>query len=217
VRPRAALFDVDGTLIDSNDAHARAWADVLAAHGYPAELPRLRRMIGMGGDKIVSTLTDLDPDDGRGKALLAARTARFFDAYFPSVRPFSGGRALLQRLRADGIRPAVASSAKPEELASLLKRAEVDDLIEEQASSGDAARSKPDPDIVQAALARLGLAANAVVMIGDTPFDAESSQRAGVPFLGVRSGGWSDADFAGARAVFQDVGEMLSRYDTLFG
>jgi HAD superfamily hydrolase (TIGR01509 family) len=216
VKPQAVLFDVDGTLVDSNDAHARAWVDVLGQFGYPAELARLRRMIGMGGDKIVSTLTDLDPEGSRGKEMLAARTARFFDAYFPAVQPIAGGRALFERLRRDGIRPAVATSAKPDELVRLLKRAAVDDLVEEQASSGDAERSKPDPDIVHAALARLGLGPRQVVMIGDTPFDAESSRRAGVPFLAVRSGGWSDDDFPGARAVFQDVGELLSRYETLF-
>lgn len=209
---RAVLFDVDGTLVDSNEAHARSWCDVLGTFGYPAELARLRRMIGMGGDKIVDALTNLAPDGARAKELLAARTARFFSAYFASVQACPGGRALFERLRADGIRTAIATSAKPEELAPLLQRAGVDDLVEEQASSGDAKASKPDPDIVHAALRRLELPAAAVAMIGDTPFDDQSARRAGVPFIAVRSGGWSDADFPGAVAVFEDVAAILAGY-----
>jgi HAD superfamily hydrolase (TIGR01509 family) len=209
---RAVLFDVDGTLVDSNEAHARSWCDVLTAFGYPAELTRLRRMIGMGGDKILGALTELAPDGPRAKELLAARQARFFSAYFPSVRACPGGRALFERLRGDGVRTAIATSAKPEELAPLLQRAQVDDLVEEQASSGDAAASKPDPDIVHAALRRLALPAGEVAFIGDTPFDDEACRRAGVPFIAVRSGGWSDADFGGALHVFEDVAAILAGY-----
>jgi len=216
VKPRAVLFDVDGTLVDSNDGHARAWVDVLTALGYPAELPRVQRMIGMGGDKIVAALTDLEPDDSRAKALLSARQARFLNHYLPSVRPFSGARALFERLRTDGVQTAIASSAKTEELTPLLKRAGVEDLIVEQASASDAKESKPDPDIVQAALARLNLAPEQTAMIGDTPFDAEACRRAGVPFIAVQSGGWSAPDFAGAVAVLRDVDDILARYESLF-
>jgi phosphoglycolate phosphatase-like HAD superfamily hydrolase len=210
------LFDVDGTLVDSNDAHARAWVDVLTAFGYPVELPRVQRMIGMGGDKIVAALTDLEPDGSRAKALLSARQARFLKHYLPSVRSFSGARVLFERLRSDGIQTAIASSATPEELSPLLKRAGVDDLIVEQASSNDAQESKPAPDIVRAALTRLKLAPKETVMIGDTPFDAEACRRAEVPLIAVQSGGWSAPDFAGALAVFRDVNDILEHYDTLF-
>jgi len=112
-RPKAVLFDVDGTLVDSNDAHARSWCDLLEEYGYPTELGRIRRMIGMGGDKIIATVTDLDANSARAKELLAARTARFFKEYFPSVRAIPGGRELFERLRADGLRVAIATSAKP--------------------------------------------------------------------------------------------------------
>ena len=210
------LFDVDGTLVDSNDAHARAWFDVLTALGYPVELPRLQRMIGMGGDKIVAALTDLEPDGSRAKALLSARQERFLKHYLPSVRPFPGARVLFERLRTEGVQTAIASSAKPEELTPLLKRAGVEDLIVAQASSSDAQESKPDPDIVQAALARLNLAPKQAAMIGDTPFDAEACQRAGVPFIAVQSGGWSAPDFAGAVAVLRDVDDILAHYESLF-
>jgi HAD superfamily hydrolase (TIGR01549 family) len=215
-RPKAVLFDVDGTLVDSNDAHARSWCDLLEEYGYPTELGRIRRMIGMGGDKIIATVTDLDANSARAKELLAARTARFFKEYFPSVRAIPGGRELFERLRADGLRVAIATSAKPEELTPLLQRAEVNDLVDEQASSGDAKESKPDPDIVHAALGRLGLAAGETVMVGDTPFDEESCRRAGVPFIAVRSGGWSDPDFPGARAIFKDVQAILAAYPFSF-
>jgi len=215
-KPKAVLFDVDGTLVDSNEAHARSWCDLLDTYGYPTELEKVRRMIGMGGDKIIAGVTDLEASSPRAKELLAARTARFFSVYFPGVRAFAGTRALFERLRADRIRIAIATSAKPEELTPLLERANVEDLIDEQASSGDAKESKPDPDIVQAALRRLSLAPGEVMMVGDTPFDDESCVRAGVPFIAVRSGGWSDPDFPGARAIFRDVEAMMAAYPFSF-
>jgi len=170
----------------------------------------------MGGDKILAALTPLDPDSERAKQLLTARQERFFSKYFPSVRAFPGGRALFRRLRSEGLRTAIATSAKPEELSPLLERARVQDLVDEQASSGDAEASKPDPDIVHAALQRLRLAPAEVAMIGDTPFDQEACARAGVSFLAVRSGGWGDADFKGA-PVFDDVSALLARYPEAFG
>jgi phosphoglycolate phosphatase-like HAD superfamily hydrolase len=211
-RLRAVLFDVDGTLVDSNDAHARAWLEVLASFGYPADPAQVRRMIGMGGDKIVAALTDLPPDSARGKDLLAERQARFLGTYFPSVRGFPGGRELLLRLRADGFLTAIATSAKPDELAPLLERARVTDLFDRQATSGDAEESKPDPDIVHAALRRLGIAPAEAIMIGDTPFDDEACRRAGVAFVAVRSGGWTDADFQSAVAIYDDVRAILLQY-----
>ena len=132
------------------------------------------------------------------------------------MRAFPGARGLFERLRANGLRVAIATSAKPEELTPLLQRAQVEDLVDEQASSGDAAESKPDPDIVHAALGRLGLPQGEVVMVGDTPFDDEACRRAGVPFIAVRTGGWSDPDFPSARAIFQNVEAILAAYPFSF-
>ena len=214
--PVTAILDVDGTLVDTNYHHAIAWHRALRAHGHRVPMWRVHRHIGMGGDKIIAALTDLGANGPRAKELLAARQERFFSAYFSSVQAFSGARGLFERLRADGVRVAIATSAKPEELTPLLERARVGDLIDEQASSGDAEESKPDPDIVHAALGRLDLPPGEVVMVGDTPFDDEACRRAGVPFIAVRSGGWSDPDFPGARAIFQDVMAILAAYPFSF-
>ena len=212
--PRGVLFDVDGTLVDSNDAHASAWIDALKEFGF-TDVPfeKVRRMIGMGGDKILPDLTGMKEDDERGKKLLDRRKQIFLATYLPRLRPFPDSRKLVQRIKQDGMLAVVASSADSKELTPLLRAAGVEDLMDGTTTSSDAEDSKPDPDILQAAVAKTGFAAEQLIMLGDTPYDVEAANRAGVPIVAVRCGGWSDRDLAGALAVYDDPADILENYD----
>jgi HAD superfamily hydrolase (TIGR01509 family) len=209
---RAVIFDVDGTLVDSNDAHAAAWQQTLKEFGIERDLADVRRLIGMGGDKLLPALTGISADSELGQKINGRRARRFHDDYLPTIRPFPRVRALLERIAADGFRLGIASSAKEDELAELLNVAGVADLIFRKTSSDDVESSKPDPDAVHAALAKLQVAPTAAVMIGDTPYDIEAAKRAGVPAIAVRCGGWRDEDLAGARAIYDDPADLLSHY-----
>lgn len=214
---RGVIFDIDGTLVDSNRLHAESWAETLASFGYSVTADEVQPLIGMGGDKLLPALIGVDIDSENGKKYSEHRTELFFREYLPRVRAFPGARALAERLRKDGYRLVTASSASEEELEKLLAVAGVEDLLSDTTSSDDAERSKPDPDIVQAAVKRSGLAAADLIMLGDTPYDVEASLRAGVRIVAVRSGGWNDQSLAGASAIYDDVGTLLGTYeDSLF-
>jgi len=212
-RIRAAILDVDGTLIDSNDAHAAAWVDVCREFGRDPDFHHVRRLIGMGGDKVLPELTGVEEDTDEGKAINERRGEIFRERYLDTLKPFPDARALLERMKAAGLALVVASSASKEDLGSLLERAGVHDLIEEKTSSSDAEESKPEPDIVEAALRSAGVEADEAVMLGDTPYDVEASRRAGVPCVAVRCGGWGDADLADAIALYDDPADLLRRFD----
>jgi phosphoglycolate phosphatase-like HAD superfamily hydrolase len=212
-RRSVAVLDVDGTLIDSNDAHARAWVETAAEIGHEVAFEEVRRLIGMGGDRVLPALTGLDEDSPEGERVSERRGELFRERYLAGLSPFPGVRALLERLRDDGYRLVVASSAGEDDLAKLLERAGVADLIEERTSSTDAESSKPAPDIVEAALRSADVGADDAIMLGDTPYDVEASLRAGVPIVAVRSGGWDDRALRGAAAVYEDAAELLRRYD----
>jgi HAD superfamily hydrolase (TIGR01509 family) len=210
---RGAILDVDGTLIDSNDAHARAWREALAEFGHVVPLTLVREKIGKGGDQLLPELTGLAEDSPEGKAIGKRRAEIFRSRYLPSLRPFPGARALLERMRAERLELVVASSASREDLEALLRAAGVEDLIQEKASSEDAERSKPDPDIVCAALERGGLSPSAAVMLGDTPYDVMAARRAGVEIVALRCGGWDDAALEGATAIYDDPADLLVHFD----
>jgi HAD superfamily hydrolase (TIGR01509 family) len=209
---RAIIFDVDGTLVDSNDAHAAAWQQALRQFDIDRDLGAIRRLIGMGGDKLLPALTGIASDSEQGARIVARRGEIFREAYLPKLRPFPGVRPLLERLAGDGFRIGVASSAKQDELDDLLEVAGVADLIHRQTSSDDVEASKPDPDALHAALAKLHLPPEAAVMVGDTPYDVEAAARAGVAMIAVRCGGWHDAALAGARAIYDDPADLLAHY-----
>jgi HAD superfamily hydrolase (TIGR01509 family) len=213
-RPRAAILDIDGTLIDTNDAHAHAWVDTCAEFGIQVPFAKVRPLIGMGGDKVLPELTGFPEESERGKEIRERRGAVFRERYLPSCRPFPCARELLERMRGDGLQLVVATSASKDDMGALLKAAGIDDLIEAKTSSADAEESKPEPDIVQAALDSAGCAPAEAVMLGDTPYDVEASARAGVSCVALRCGGWwKDADLADAVAIYDDPAELLARYD----
>ena len=166
----------------------------------------------MGGDKLLPTLAGISSESELGKRIAERRGRRFREHYLPTLRPFPDVRALLERIAGEGFRIGVASSAKEDELNALLDVAGVADLIFRQTSSDDVESSKPDPDAVHAALAKLRVPPTAAVMIGDTPYDVEAAKRAGVAAIAVRCGGWGDDDLAGARAIYDDACDLLAHY-----
>lgn len=213
----ALIFDVDGTLVDSNDAHAAAWSDALREADVVRDAKTIRPFIGKGADKLLPEVAGLPADGERGRHVAERRSAIFRDVYLPRVRPFPGVRALFERLDRDGVRRAIASSAADEELDLLLKIAEVADLVPHRTSADDVEASKPDPDVVEAALACLDREApldrRAALFVGDTPYDVEAARRAGLGVIAVRCGGWTDADLRGARAIFEGPAALLAHYE----
>jgi HAD superfamily hydrolase (TIGR01509 family) len=213
VHVRGVMVDVDGTLLASNDAHALAWAKAFTEHGYPVPYARVRPLIGMGGDKLLpAVVPGLSDSEGVGKEIAARRKAIFLGTYAPTLRPTPGTRALIQRLRADGVRLVVATSAQADELGVLLERAGVADLLPERTSADDAERSKPAADLFRVALRRLRLPPEDVVMLGDTPYDIEGARKVGVATVALRSGGFSDEHLAGALAIHDDPAAWLAVY-----
>ena len=208
------IFDIDGTLVDSNDAHAESWMDTFAETGYDVPFDVVRPLIGMGADKLLPKTIGVKHDSEEGKKLIKHRSEIFRKKYLPTLRPLAGSRALVLRVRSDGLKAIVATSAKDEELKGLLEAAEVADLMEEKATASDAKRSKPDPDIVEAAIEESGIPPHKLVMIGDTPYDIEAATRAKVRTIAFRSGGWSDADLHGAVEIYDGPADLLARYDS---
>jgi HAD superfamily hydrolase (TIGR01509 family) len=211
---RGVIFDVDGTLVASNDAHAQSWVDTFAESGYDVPFEAVRPLIGMGADKLLPKTIGIGHDSDEGKKLIKRRSEIFREKYLPHLRPLKGSRALVLRVRSDGLKPIVATSAKEEELKGLLKAAEVADLMEEKATASDAERSKPDPDIVEAAIEESGISPQNLVMIGDTPYDIEAAARANVRAIGFRSGGWTDEGLTGAVEIYDGPADLLARYDS---
>ena len=210
---RGVIVDVDGTLIDSNDQHARAWVDAFAEGGLVLSYATVRPLIGMGADNLLPRLTGRPSDSALGQRLSAAHGRIFKARYWASVRPFPAARDLLAAMRAHGLELAVASSAQGDELQALLDCAGVAALIASRTSASDAAESKPDPDIVHAALGKLGMDAGDVLMLGDTPYDIAAAGKLGIRAIGVRCGGWEAPDLVGALAVYADPADLLAHYD----
>lgn len=210
---RGVILDVDGTLVDSNDAHVHAWLRAMAEHGYEPGFEKVRRLVGMGGDNLMPAAIGLDKDSPEGKPIGERRAEFFRRDYLPNLRPFPRVKELVQRMRDEGLKIVVATSAKQDEAQPLLELAGVADLIEGKTTADQAKNSKPDPDSVAAALESLGLPATEVVMIGDTPYDIEAAGKVGVPVIAVRCGGFSDQDLAGAIAIYDEPADLLARYD----
>ena len=204
---------MDGTLIDSNDAHARAWVEVSREFGYDVPFEKVRPLIGMGGDKVLPAITGVEEDTPEGERISERRGEIFRERYLPNLEPTPGARKLLERMRKEGLKLVVASSASEDDLQPLLERTGAADLVQESTSSDDAEDSKPDPDIVQAALEKTDFPADQVVMLGDTPYDVQAAIRAGIRIVAVRCGGWDDPDLVGATAVYDDPADLLAHFE----
>ena len=206
------LLDVDGTLIGSNAAHAEAWTRALREHGVTVDIGQIRPLIGMGADKLLPAVASVSEDSTLGQAM-GLRKKAIFETLLPGLQPTAGARPLLEYLLERGTQLVIATSADDREVEALLQRAGVADLLPQRASKDDASESKPDPDIVNAALIRSSARPESAVMIGDTPYDIEAASRAGIDAIALRCGGhWSDGDLRGAVAIFDDPATLLARW-----
>ncbi len=210
---KCVLFDVDGTLVDSNDAHAHAWVKAFADSGITVEFAHVRRCIGMGGDKLMPEVGGLEEDSPLGSKIAKRRGEIFATEYLPKIQPLKDAGRLVAAVKDLRLTAVAASSAKKDELKPLLEIAGADALMDAATSSDDADESKPDPDIIQAALKRAKASPPEAIMIGDTPYDVEASLRAGVAIIAFRSGRWSDADLAGAIAIYDGPWDLLEQLD----
>lgn len=211
----SVIFDVDGTLVDSVDLHARAWRDAFRHFGKDIPVERVRTQIGKGSDQLLPVF--LTPEEIRrfGADLDAHRGDLWKRKFLHRVAPFPHVRDLFELLRARGKRIALASSAKADELAHYEKVARIHDLVDVRTSADDADQSKPKPDIFEAALDRLGNPAkHTAIVVGDTPWDAIAATRAGLKSIGVLCGGWDPVPLreAGFMAVYHDPEDLLLRY-----
>ena len=212
--PKAVLLDIDGTLVASNDAHAKAWADALRDFGYDRDVEQIRRWIGMGGDKILPRVDKrLDDESDPGKAILKLRLKIFMQRYAPDLKPTRGAAALLDRLHASGVLRVAATSAKKAEFKKITEAAGIADRIDLATTADDAKRSKPDADIVRAALEKARATAAQAVYIGDTPYDVTASHKAGIPIVALRCGGWNAEELRDADAIYEDPAELLREFD----
>lgn len=212
---KAVIFDIDGTLVDSVDLHARAWQETFALFGKQVDFARVRSQIGKGGDQLLPVFFTREELAEFGAELEEARGRHFKREYLPRVRAFPRVRDLFERILRDGRRIVLASSAKRDELEEYQRIAGVTDLVEDETSADDADRSKPHPDIFEAALAQLGdVRAAEAVVVGDTPYDAEAAGKAGLRTIGLLCGGFPAAELraAGCIALYESPADLLARY-----
>jgi len=212
-RYAAVLLDIDGTLIDSNDAHAHSWCDALHEFDLNADFASVRRLIGKGGDKLLSEVAGLSDVRGLGKQVANRRKQIFQSAYLPTLRPFPRSKDLVARLRDDGLALGIATSAARDEMGALLEIIGIQSLVDIQTSSDDADRSKPDPDILLAAIQKLEIAPTRTLMLGDTPYDIEAAGRIRVSTIALLSGGWDAEALAAAARIYRDCADLHDRFD----
>ena len=208
---RGVIFDIDGTLVDSNDGHARAWVRAFAEAGFEVPFEQVRPLIGMGGDQLVPRLTGIEKGHPSYEQLSEGWKKHFQHDELPHVQPQPGTRALLTALQERGLKLIAGTSADEALVDDLLTIAQVQDLLSERTTASDVDASKPEPDIVQAAVGKLGLSPAEVLMVGDTPFDIESARKAGVKAVALRCGG--DDRFEGAVAVYDSPQDWLNQLD----
>lgn len=214
---KAAIFDIDGTLIDTVDFHAEAWVKSLKHFGFEIAFPDLRSQIGKGGDQILHGLLPPEAIEKQGDAIKDFRADLFEREYLHRVRAFPAVRDLFERIREAGQKAVLASSGNADEVEQYKEISGIADLIDSATSSDDAERSKPFPDIFEAALAKIApLTFDEAVVIGDTPYDAEAARKAQMKSIGVLSGGFTEQALkdAGCIAVYRDVEDLLRHYDS---
>ena len=214
MRPiQGIILDIDGTLLDSNDAHAQAWHEAISAHGHEREYEEVRKLIGMGGDQLLPALLSLSIDSEEGKAIAETRDTVFERDYLAGLDPFPEATTLVHLLAERGFSLTVASSSAKSDLRKFLKILEIGDVIDSKSSADDAEHSKPAPDLIEAALDKLGLSADEVIMIGDTPYDIAAAKKAGVHTVALRCGGWDDRALSGAAEIYDDPADLIKHID----
>ena len=213
----AFLFDIDGTLIDSVDLHARAWQETLAHFGFQVPYEDVRGQIGKGGDQLLPVFVPADQLKPLRAQIEKYRSELFKREYLPLVKPFPRVRDLFLRIRRDGHRIALASSANADEIEEYKKRLNVDGLMDVQTSSDDVDCSKPCPDVFEVALQRVGVEPVRALVIGDTPYDAIAARGAGLRAVGVLCGGFPEQELReeGCVKIYRDPADLLEHYSEL--
>ena len=211
---RAVLFDVDGTLVDTNDLHATAWHEAFAKFGHDVPIVDIRWQVGKGGDNLIPSLLP-DLGDEERERIEDYRSTLYKRDYLPRATPFPDVRALFERLATDGVKILLASSSHQSEVDFYLSLIGCEDLVDATTSKDDVERSKPCPDIFEAALDKLKpLGPEDAIVVGDSPWDVKAAGRAGLRAIGFRSGGFPDEALleAGACALFDGPADLLARY-----
>lgn len=212
---KAVLFDIDGTLVDSNDYHVQAWAEAFRGVGAAFDAATIHDQIGKGTDMLVPTLLPA-ADNTEQERLGAAHGDIFKTRFLDQVRPFPGAHDLLARVHASGRQVVLASSASQAELDHYLGLLDARELVAASTSADDVENTKPAPDIFATALDKIApITAGEAIVVGDTPYDIEAARKCGIAAIGVRSGGFTDAALqgAGAVAVYDDVAALLAGFD----
>lgn len=203
-----AILDVDGTLVDTNYHHALAWHRALHAHGHQTQMWKVHRHIGMGGDQILDALIGEEAAAEQGDALREAE-AEAYGELIGEVEPMEGARELIERLRDKGATVILASSAKQEEVDHYLDLLDARDLVDGWTTSADVENTKPEPDLVHAAIEKAGRESPSV-MVGDSVWDVKAAKAAGVSTMAVLTGGFSEAELrdAGATQVVESIADL---------
>jgi HAD superfamily hydrolase (TIGR01509 family) len=209
---RGVIFDLDGTLVDSNDAHILAWVEALAEFGWNVTQEQVRPLVGMGSDKLLPALAGVALDSNEGHPVSTRRQA-LMARFVPQLRPFPGAVELVEALRRRGLRIALASSATRPDVDRLLAQIGLENSFDAIVSAGEATHSKPDPDIVESARAALGLPASECVMIGDTRYDLEAARRAEIPSIAFLCGGMPEDTLGDALAIYEGPADLLEHLD----
>ncbi len=215
--PKAVIFDIDGTLIDTVRLHAEAWAETFRQYGLEVPVDDIRAQIGKGGDQLMPVFVSREMVEEHGEDMEKFRANLFKEKYFPKANGFPGVRELFQRIRSEGGKIVLASSCKAEELDRHVDLAGVPDLIDAATTSDDAERSKPFPDIFEAAMERLdGIDTADALVVGDSPYDAEAARKAGLKTVGLLAGGFSEEELrnAGAIAIYKDPADLLRNFES---
>lgn len=209
----AALLDVDGTLIDSNYHHALAWVRAFRRHDIVLPLWRIHRAVGMGGDQLVPALVGPELDKEKGDDIRAARDEIYTGGLIDEVAALEGAHELIAELKDRGLQVVLASSSPRDELERYLDLLDARELADAWTTKDDVEATKPEPDLILAALEKAQT--ESAVMVGDTPWDVEAASKAGVETLCVITGGWSKQELreAGAIAVFESVDELRQRLE----
>jgi HAD superfamily hydrolase (TIGR01549 family) len=210
--PPAAILDIDGTLVDTNYQHALAWFRALREHGELLPLWRIHRAIGMGGDQLVATLCGDEVEERKGEDIRASEKERYAEL-IGEVQPFAGARELIADLKDRGHAVVLASSAKSDEVDHYLDLLLVREVVDGWTTSADVEQTKPQPDLVVAALEKAG--GGEAVMVGDSTWDCEAAKRAKIKSIGVLTGGFSEKELleAGAATVYRSIVEMRRDLD----
>jgi HAD superfamily hydrolase (TIGR01549 family) len=212
----AVIFDVDGTLIDSVDLHARAWQETLSRFGCDTSFQLVRDQIGKGGEQLLAVFLPKEKIERQGKQIEQERGELFKREYLPRIKPFASLHELFDRLKADGVKIALGSSAKQDELEIYKRITGIEPFLDAGTSSDDVDKGKPEPDVFLAALDRLGsIKARDVLVVGDTPYDAEAASRAGMQTIGLLCGGCAPEKLlaAGCIALYRDPADLLEKYE----